>query len=59
MSLLKLAAILLFVFALIVATGGTFITGWNVWLCSGLLAWVLDSASIGGPITLTSRRDPT
>ena len=59
MSLLKLAAIVMLAFAIIVATGNAIITGWNVWLCSGLLAWVLDSASIGGPITLTSRRDPT
>lgn len=42
MRLFLIIALILFVFALIVATGTTFVTGWNVWLCSGLVAYILD-----------------
>lgn len=44
MRLFLLAAIILLVFALIVATGTAFVTGWNVWLCGGILAVLLDKA---------------
>lgn len=47
MRLFLLIALVLFVFALIVATGTTFVTGWNVWLCAGLLSWVLDQLTGG------------
>jgi hypothetical protein len=42
MRIFLIAALFMFVFALIVATGAVFVTAWNVWLCAGLLAWVLD-----------------
>ena len=43
MPIFRVAALVLLIFALIVAAGNAFITGWNVWLCAGLLSWVLDS----------------
>lgn len=42
MRIFLIAALVLFVFALIVAAGSTFVTTWNVWLAAGLIAWVLD-----------------
>lgn len=42
MRLLLLVALVLFIFALIVANGGTILTSWPVWLCGGFIAWVLD-----------------
>lgn len=47
MRLFLIAALVLFVFALIVATGTAFVTTWNVWLCAGLVAWVLDQLTGG------------
>lgn len=43
MRIFLLAALFLFAMALIAALNGTvFATTWNVWLCGGLIAWVLD-----------------
>ena len=55
MRVFLLAAFVLFIFALIVASGTAFVTGWNVWLCAGLVSWVLDQLTggyhlnLGGP----------
>jgi hypothetical protein len=43
MRILLLIALVLFVFALIAALAGPILAaGWNVWLCAGFLAWILD-----------------
>lgn len=42
MRLFLVIALILFIFALIVATGTAFLTGWNVWLCGAFIAWILD-----------------
>lgn len=59
MRLLLLAAVVLFVFALIAAVDSTgqFLTAeWNVWVCGGLIAWTLDQL-VGGYILPVARRD--
>lgn len=50
MRLFAVIALVLFAFALIVATGTAFVTGWNVWLCAGLVSWVLDQV-VGDHLT--------
>lgn len=47
MRFFLLCALVLFVFALIVALGATFVTTWNVWLIAGFIAWVLDQLTGG------------
>ena len=52
MKLFTLIAFILFIFAVVVASGTAFVTGWNVWLCGGLASWVLgqlvgDRVSVG------------
>ena len=42
MRLFLLIAFILFIFAVIVASGTTFLTTWPVWIAGGLAAWVLD-----------------
>ena len=42
MRLFLICALVLFVFALVVAAGATLVTTWEVWLSAGLVAWVLD-----------------
>ena len=42
MRIFLIAALVMFIFALIVAAGSTFVTTWPDWLCAGLVAWVLD-----------------
>ena len=45
----------LFVLALIVAAGGHIVTGWNVWLCAGLVSWVLDALRRSRVLVVASR----
>ena len=42
MRILLLVAFILAIFAVIVATGTAFVTGWNVWLCGAVAAYFLD-----------------
>lgn len=42
MRVFLIAALVMFVFSMIVATGTTFVTDWNVWLTGGFVALVLD-----------------
>ena len=42
MRIFLIAALVLFAFALIVASGTALVTTWNVWLCAGLVSLVLD-----------------
>lgn len=48
MRLFLIAALIMFIFALIVAAGGSLVTTWPVWVCSGFVAWVLEN--LIGPV---------
>jgi hypothetical protein len=60
MRLFLFIALVLWIFALIVAAGTTFVTGWNVWLIAGLIAFGLDILfehyGTVGPYTYTRRQ---
>lgn len=45
MRLFLICAIVLAVFALIVAAGSVFVTSWEVWLSASFLAYLLDVAT--------------
>lgn len=51
MRIFLIAALVLFIFALITAAGGTFVTTWPVWLCAGFVAWLIDQL-FGGYIVV-------
>lgn len=57
MRLLILAAVVMFVLALICLAVPTVVAGakWEVWLVAGLLSWALDTL-LGGVTTLTVNR---
>lgn len=56
MRVFLLIAFVLLVFAVIVATGTAFLTGWNVWLCGGLASFILDALLGGWGIVGAPRR---
>lgn len=45
MRLFLICAIILAVFALIVASGTVFVTTWHVWLTASVLAFLMDVAT--------------
>jgi len=47
MRIFLIAALVLFIFALIVAAGSTFVTTWPVWAMAGFVSWVLDQLTGG------------
>jgi hypothetical protein len=48
MRLFLIASLVMFVFALVVAAGGTLVTTWPVWVCAGLIAMALEN--LIGPV---------
>jgi hypothetical protein len=40
-KVLLIIAFIMMIFALVVATGTAFLTGWNVWLCASGAAYLL------------------
>ena len=58
MRIFLVAALVLMIFALIVAAGGTFITSWPVWLTAAFVAWLIDQLFGGYIVVNTTRRAP-
>lgn len=61
MRLFLVAAIVFIVFALIAAAQASadlFGVAWPVWLCAGLLAWILDQVWAWGFPLVSDRRGP-
>jgi hypothetical protein len=57
LRLFLLIAFVLFIFAVIVASGTAFLTSWGVWLAGGLASWALDNLTGGYALPFTTRRD--
>lgn len=58
MRVFLLVAFILFIFAVIVASGTDFLTTWAVWLAGGLASFTLDALLGGWSVALPVYRQP-